>query len=79
MNGMLHSLILPKWFDLDWQQSRPEPFPIEQELRLMNLRPRFNESTLPTRQTTRDELDDVDGKYRDAVLVIGVEVRTVMR
>ena len=44
----------------------------------MNLRPRFDESALSLGKTAADELDGIDGKYADIILIVRVEVRTMV-
>ena len=45
----------------------------------MQLSPRFNETLLPPRQRTSDQLNRIDGIDRHCILMVRVKVRPMMR
>ena len=56
-----------------------QALPSQKQLSLMDLCPCFHEPSLPQRQAASDALDRIDRKNPDVVLILGMEVRPIVR
>ena len=56
-----------------------QEFPVGQEFRVMNLRPRLDEALLRSREPAANALDRIESERGQGVLIQGVEVRSMVR
>ena len=56
-----------------------QEFPVGQEFRLMNFRPRLDEALLRPREPATNALDRIESERGQNVLIQGVEVRSMVR
>ncbi len=56
-----------------------EPLPVGEQLVVVDLGPGLDKALLRAGQLASDQLDDIHRHHADAVLIIGMEVRAVMR
>jgi hypothetical protein len=76
---MSHTSHLSKRLDLSGRPTCLESIPGCEQLRLMDFGPRFNQAALLLMKATANELDGVDCEDTDLILIVGMEVRSMVR
>jgi hypothetical protein len=68
-----------QWCDRQRWLARLQTLPIFDQFFLVQFSPRFNEPTLPSRQTARYQFYGIQGHHRHIVLVVGMKMRQMVR
>ena len=79
MDRMFHLDHLAKGLDLAWRPTCLEPVPGREQLRLVDLSPRFHEAALLLTEATANELDRINREDADIILIVRMEVSSMVR